>query len=94
MGNTDGFFAVKTFNNNDKITLLMSFYIFIYLLKFFTDKITKKVVVHENVLRIYGITRSETDKAAENGDGKAMNGLAICYDNGKGTEKNLKKAFY
>ncbi|RIA83385.1 hypothetical protein C1645_833896 [Glomus cerebriforme] len=32
--------------------------------------------------------------AAENGDKSAMNNLATCYYNGKGTEKNLEKAFY
>ncbi|PKC73555.1 hypothetical protein RhiirA1_451018, partial [Rhizophagus irregularis] len=33
-------------------------------------------------------------KAAENGDEKAMNSLARRYKNGKGTEKNLGKAFH
>jgi hypothetical protein len=32
-------------------------------------------------------------KAAENGDEKAMFNLALYYENGKGTKKNLKKAF-
>ncbi|PKY29630.1 HCP-like protein [Rhizophagus irregularis] len=34
------------------------------------------------------------EKLAENGDKEAMFNLAICYENGKGTEKNLEKAFY
>ncbi|GBC19526.2 kinase-like domain-containing protein [Rhizophagus irregularis DAOM 181602=DAOM 197198] len=34
------------------------------------------------------------EKLAENGDKKAMFSLANCYKNGKGTEKNLEKAFY
>ncbi|POG63784.1 hypothetical protein GLOIN_2v1757210, partial [Rhizophagus irregularis DAOM 181602=DAOM 197198] len=33
-------------------------------------------------------------RSAENGDKNAMNSLAICYKNGKGTEKNLKKSFH
>ncbi|PKC53201.1 hypothetical protein RhiirA1_479789, partial [Rhizophagus irregularis] len=34
------------------------------------------------------------EKLAENGDKKAMNNLALHYKNGKGTEKNLERAFY
>src|SRR5436190_8934444 len=33
-------------------------------------------------------------KAAENGNNDAMDGLGICYYDGEGTEKNLEKAFY
>src|SRR3990170_3029559 len=33
-------------------------------------------------------------RAAENGNKFAMNGLAICYKNGEGTEKSLEKASY
>ncbi|PKC17062.1 HCP-like protein [Rhizophagus irregularis] len=33
-------------------------------------------------------------KAAENGDEKALFNLALSYNNGEGTEKNLEKAFY
>src|SRR5205823_5043060 len=36
----------------------------------------------------------EYRKAAENGNKSAMNNLALCYKNGKGTEKDLEKTFY
>src|SRR5437773_4818974 len=40
-------------------------------------------------------TETNLEKAAENGDSNAMNNLAYSYyNNGKGTEKNLEKAFY
>ena len=70
---TDSLFALKTFNN-DKITLKevvneviiqknSSLIISIFKLNSFLQiKLQKKVDFHENILRFYGITRSETGK--------------------------------
>ncbi|PKB97497.1 kinase-like protein [Rhizophagus irregularis] len=46
--NTDGFFALKTFNN-DKITLK-------------EIKLQKELIANENILRFYGITKIENEK--------------------------------
>src|SRR2546430_2258735 len=37
---------------------------------------------------------NEIKKSAEDGDENAMNNLAVRYENGEGTEKNLEKAFH
>src|SRR5437667_7006935 len=34
------------------------------------------------------------EQAAKNGNEDTINNLAVCYENGEGTEKNLEKAFY
>ena len=60
---------------------------------------TKKVgkngsIIEQNIPGIGIGTYKDLYNAAENGNDNAQFNLALSYQNGEGTEKNLEKAFY